>query len=153
VAEPTGRFSIAFDDPTLEWAPTWTRIDDISSSLVASYTIDRGRQYEQDRTDTGRAVVQITDRHGLLDPTNTFGPFYGKIRPLLQAAICRWDPVAESWWTRFRGFIEDFDYVFDPGQKFNRLTVSLVDLFEVLAAIEMLPDGHWGDDPAVVKPG
>lgn len=146
MAAPAGRFSVAFDDPTLKWDVSWTALDQEHPSLVTSYLIDRGRQYELDRTDTGRALVQLADRDGLLDPTNPDGPYYGKLEPLLQAAIARWNPVAGEWDVRFRGFIEDFDYEFDPSQRVNRLTVTLVDLFEILAAIEMLP-GQFGDPP------
>jgi len=152
VADPTGRFLIAFDDPTLEPTPTWTRIDSYPS-LVTSYTIDRGRQYELDRTDTGRATVQVADPEGILDPTNPFGPFWDdgisdtKIRPLLQATLGRWNPVTETWHTRYRGFIEELDYTFDPSQQVNRLTVTLVDIFEILSAVEMVPGGPYPDDP------
>jgi hypothetical protein len=143
MADPVGRFNIAFDDPTLTWAPTWTRLDS-TPNLVASYTIDRGRQYELDQTDTGRATVEITDRDGILDPTNPTGPYYGKIEPLLQAVVQRWNPISSAWRTRFRGFVEDYDYVFDPSQRLNKLVVSLVDLFEILAAVE-LTRPHFGD--------
>jgi hypothetical protein len=143
MADPVGRFNIAFDDPTLTWAPVWTRLDS-TPNLVASYTIDRGRQYELDQTDTGRATVEITDRNGILDPTNPAGPYYGKIEPLLQAVVQRWNPVSSAWRTRFRGFVEDYDYVFDPSQRLNKLVVSLVDLFEILAAVE-LTRPHFGD--------
>jgi hypothetical protein len=149
--DPTGRFLIAFDDPTLEPSPAWTRIDS-HPHLVTSYTIDRGRQYELDRTDTGRATVQVADPTGILDPTNPFGPFWDdtlhdtKIRPLLQATLGRWNPVTETWHTRYRGFIEEMDYDFDPSQQVNRLTVTLVDIFEILSAIEMVP-GSFGDTP------
>jgi hypothetical protein len=142
---PTGRFHLAFGQPTLTWTPTWTRIDSYDS-LVTSYTIDRGRQYELDRTDVGRAVVQIADRNGILDPTNSSGPFYGQIQPLLQALVCRQNPVTGSWYTRFRGFVEELDYSFDPSQRVNRLELSLVDIFEFLSAIEMFP-GSFGVTP------
>jgi hypothetical protein len=135
----------------LTWAPTWTRIDS-HPSLVASYTIDRGRQYELDRTDTGRATVAINDTHGILDPTNPDGPYYGKIEPLLQAIICRWNPVTDVWWSRFRGFIEDYDYVFDPSQQVNQLQLTLVDIFEILSAVEMQP-GEFGDTPPTGSEG
>src|SRR5262249_32185711 len=123
-------------------------------SLVTSYQIDRGRQYELDRTDTGRATVQILDTQGILDPTNPSCPFYGKIRPLLQATIGRQNPVSGVWYTRYRGFIEDWDYVFDPSQRINRLEISLVDMFELLSSIEMYPDdfGHH-PYPSWVSPG
>lgn len=133
---PAGRVLIALDDPTLTWSPTWTRFDS-HPNLITSYSIDRGRQFELDRTDTGRATVQIADRAGLLDPTNTSGPYYGKLEPLLQVMLGRWNPITGVWHTRFRGFIEDFNYVVDPSQKVSRLELSLVDLFEILSAIEM----------------
>jgi hypothetical protein len=137
---PDGRFLVAFDDGTLTWDPVWTALDQEHPSLVTSYTIDRGRQFELDRTDTGRATVEIADRDGLLDPTNPAGPYYGKIEPLLPAMIGRRNPVDGNWYTRFRGFVEELDYGFDPSQQVNRLAVSLVDLFEIVAAIEMQDD-------------
>lgn len=142
----TGRFSIAFDDPTLEWDPTWTALDQEHNSLVTSYSIDRGRQYELDRTDTGRATVEITDRDGILDPTNPTGPYYGKIEPLLQAGLAAYNPITDNWHSRFRGFIDDLSYDYDPSQRVNKLTVTLVDIFEILNAIEMQP-GEFGDQP------
>lgn len=151
MADPTGRFLIAFDAATLDPSPTWTRIDSYPH-LVTSYTIDRGRQYELDRTDTGRATVTISDKDGILDPTNPFGPFWDsgsastKIRPLLQATIGRRNPMTGDWVTRYRGFIEELDYTFDPSQRFNQLQIGLVDIFEILSAVEMLP-GAFGDTP------
>jgi len=147
---PAGRFLIAFGEDTLEPNPDWTRID-AYTSLLTSYTIDRGRSYELDRTDVGRATVQISDTEGILDPTNTSGPFYGQIEPLLQAMIGRYNPVTDQWVTRFRGFIEEMDYSFDPSQQVNRLTITLVDIFEVVNAVKMWPDvstePSFGDDP------
>lgn len=136
---------IAPDDPTLEPNPTWLRLDD-GYTRVASYTIDRGRQFELDQTDGGRADIAINDVDGVLDPTNSSGPLYGKIEPLMQAGIARYNPVLDEWQPRFRGFISDFDYEFDPSQKVNRLVMSLVDIYEVLESIEMQPSAFG--DPA-----
>ena len=152
MADPAARFQIAFGNDTLDWDVTWISLDDDYPNLITSYTIDRGRQYELDRTDVGRATVEIADKDGVLDPTNPDGPFYGLIEPLLQAAIARRNPINNTWYTRFRGFIEECDYSFDPSQRVNRLTVSLVDLFEVLAAVEMQP-GVFGDSPPTVSAG
>jgi hypothetical protein len=140
---PPGRVLVAFDNPTLVWSPSWTRLD-ATPNLVTSYTIDRGRQFEMDRTDTGRAVVEIADVDGSLDPDS--GLYAGKLEPLRQIMLGRHNPITGTWHTRFRGFIEDYDYVFDPSQKVNRLTISCVDIFEILAAIEMQP-GEFGDPP------
>ena len=118
--------------------------------MVTSYTIDRGRQLEFDRTDTGRATVEIADVDGILDPTNPTGPYYGQIEPLLQAVIQVRNPVDGVWYPRFRGWIDELDYSFDPSQQVNRLTVSMVDIFEMLAAVEMMP-GQFGIPPLTVS--
>jgi hypothetical protein len=150
VAAPTGRFSVAFGNAALDWDAAWTRIDDVPSRLVSS-TIDRGRQYELDRTDAARATVQINDTDGTLDPTNPAGPYYGLIEPLRQAVICARNPVADEWQQRFRGWITDWNYSFDPSQQVNRLQLELTDVFEILGAAEMIPGadfdipgGHYG---------
>jgi hypothetical protein len=148
---PEGRFLLAFDDPALAPNPTWTRIDSVPN-LVTSYTIDRGRQYELDRTDASRATVQIIDPDGILDPTNPGGPYYGKLQPLLQATIGRRNPCTGAWTTRWRGFVEDYAYEIDPSQRLNRLTISLVDLFELLSTAEMHP-GQFGTTPPVESQG
>lgn len=157
---PDGRVLIAFEGPMLTWVPEWTAIDQEYPNLVASYQIDRGRQFELDRTDTGRATVEISDKDGILDPTNTAGPFYGadpsgilKLAPLRQVMLRRYNPVADAWETRFRGFIEDLTYALDPTQKVYRLTMTLVDIFEILSAANMYPgdppgSGGFGDDPS-----
>lgn len=147
----SGRVNFAPDDDALEPNPTWVRLDD-TDNLVASYTIDRGRQFEVDRTDGGRATVVINDVDGILDPTNTGGPYYTKIEPLVQMTLGRWNPVLSEWQTRFRGFIAEYDYAFDSSQQVNRLTLELVDIFEILNAIQMLP-GQFGDSPPPASTG
>lgn len=138
------RVGVAFDDVTLAESPTWTYLTD-TDSLVASFTIDRGRSFELDQTDVGRALVQINDRDGVLDPSNLSGPYYGSIEPLLQIKLDVLNPVTATYSTLYRGFIEDFSYDWDPSQRVNRLALSCVDAFAILAAIEMQPDGSFGD--------
>lgn len=139
------KVELAFADPVLEPDPTWTDLTD-SPNRVASVTIDRGRLYEFDITDTGTATVAINDRDGTYDPNNLDSPYVGQIQPLLQAQISLRDPVADTYTVIFRGFIEDWDYGFDPSQKVNRLTLRLVDGFAILQAIQMNP-GQFGDEP------
>lgn len=146
--------SIAFDDTTLEPDPDWTDITD-NPNFVATIGIDRGRQFELDRTDTSTASIAINDRFGLLDPTNTGGAYFEKIFPLLQVKIDLLNPVTAEYTTIWRGYIEEYDYVWDPSQQINRLTLGCVDAFAILNAIEMVPtpvDGGtglpaFGDDP------
>jgi hypothetical protein len=141
---PSARFSLGFGTGTLDPYPTWTPID-THPNLVTSYSIDRGRAYELDQTDAGHATVQITDPDGILDPTNPAGPYYGQIRPLLHAVLCRQDPVTGLWEERFRGYVEEYSYDIHPSQQVNQLTVSLVDLFEIAGSAEMQP-GQFGAD-------
>ena len=146
--------SLAFGDDTLSPTPTWVRLDDPANpTLVASYQIDRGRPTETQRTDGSTATVAINDRYGVLDPTNPSSPYFGEIEPLLQAAIARWNPVTLEWDTRFRGFVAEYDYAFDPSQEVNQLQLSLVDMFEVLGTIEMFPGGYFGDPPPPASVG
>lgn len=137
---------IALDDATLEPDPTWTDLT-ATDNLVGAAQIDRGRSYELDRTDTSTATVQINDVDGVLDPTNTTGPYFNKIEPLLQVRLSLLNPVTDEVTCVYRGYIEDFDYVFDPSQRVNQLTMSLVDAFAILTAIEMQADGTFGDSP------
>lgn len=155
------KVSVAFNDVTLEPSPSWTDLT-ATDNLVAGYTIDRGRQFEFDKTDTGTATVKIFDQQGVLDPTNSAGPYYGLLEPLLQIKIELWDPVASAYSTRFRGFIEDFDYTILPfvhqdagGDTVGvtTLQISCVDIFEILTAIEMQPDGSFGDTPPAQSTG
>ena len=136
---PTARFQIAFGQPSLAIDPDWTNLD--SQVSVAEYTIDRGRGYELDRCDTGRATVLLSDKTGKLDPTN---PSDLGIEPLQQARLAIWNPVLSDWYTRFRGFVEAIEIEFHPSQKVNFATVSLVDIFEVVSAVEMYP-GKFGE--------
>lgn len=155
------RIGVAFPDGVggnlaLDPSPIWTHLTD-GSSRVASYSIDRGRQFEFDKTDAGTATININDRDGTLDPTNSAGPYFGKLEPLLQIKIDLWNPVALEYQTRFRGWIEDFNYDVAPFTHqvadestvgLTRLQINCVDIFEILTAIEMQPDGSFGDDPS-----
>jgi len=150
-----GRFHLAFDSTTLEPNPVWTRLDDVFPNLVVRYSIDRGRSYEMDRTDAGRATVEINDTEGILNPLNESSPFWSgdetgvtKIRPLLQALICRRNPVTGEWNTRFRGFVDSYDLEFDSSQVVNRMTISLTDLFSILGKVEMTV-GQFGQSTTI----
>ena len=142
MAPPTARFQIAFAQPALDDDPTWTDMDD--QLRVAEYTIDRGRTFELDRVRHRPGHGHPPDTEGLLDPTNPTDDL--GIQPLLQARLALWNPVLEDWYTRFRGFIEAVESDFDPSQLVNRVTISLVDIFELVSVIEMHP-GHFGTTP------
>jgi hypothetical protein len=141
-------FSIAFSDPMLEPDPEWTRIDDWSG-LVASYSIRRGRVDEMQKTGTGTAVVELNDREGFFDASNSFSPFFEAGIDGKQAGLALWNPVDEEWVTIFRGFIEGYQYEIEPSGVVTRIQVELVDALDYLAGVELSPEtaGHPGDAP------
>src|SRR5215471_3863375 len=104
MAAPLG-VSVAFGDNALTANPAWTRLDNPAGyNLVRSWTIDRGRSSELDKTQTGIAEVTfIPDKAGMLDPTKTSGPFSSggvtQVDPMRQAAIALQNPVTGSWYT------------------------------------------------------
>lgn len=155
--EPAGRFSIGFDANTLDFDVEWTHLDQVHPNLITSYSIDRGRQFELDRTDGGRASVEVIDPEGILDPTSIASPYYGLLEPLLPARLGRRNPVTGEWYDRFRGFVEAFDYTLDPSQRYGRLTMTLVDIYEILQSIEMelgpTTPPAFGDQPPPTKAG
>lgn len=138
------KVEIAFDDGALVASPTWTDVTALEDNLVAGYDLRRGREFELDFTDTGEYSIRVKDRNGTLDPTNSSGALYGKIEPDLQIQVSLWNPVASSWSSRFRGWIEDFDYDLDPSQRIHQLTITCYDIFALLTEIEMQP-GEFGD--------
>lgn len=147
MADPLG-VSIAFDAATLDPDPAWTRIDTLSGCRVRGWQIDRGRPTEFDKTDTGTAVVQIVDRAGLFDPTNTGSPYNNKIRPGKQAAVALHNPVNDTWHTLFRGFVESWRYRLDPTRQYMEIELQLVDGFAILSRSEL----RVGEDGALPLP-
>jgi hypothetical protein len=148
-----GRVQLAFDETSpLVWAPAWTNLDQ-HPNLISQFTIDRGRAYELDQTDGGRATIDVTDPTGLLDPTNPAGPYFGKIEAGVQVRLQAWDPERDVWEPRFRGWISDMDYEYDPSQQFaGRLQIEATDIFDWLGNQQMLP-GKYGNPPPADSEG
>ena len=123
-------------------SPTWQRID--TTYNVQSFAIDRGRQNEMGRADTGTATVELVDRVGAFDPTNSGGAFYN-LGPGDQARIELQNPVTTTWKTLFRGFVASVQWVPYRREDHANVTLELVDGLAVLAACEMAPNGSFGD--------
>lgn len=143
---------IAFDDTTLQSTPTWTRLDS-THGFVAGYTIRRGRQTELEQTDTGTATIELNDISGVVDPTNTGGPHFGDIQPGKQAALALRNPVTDTWTTLFRGHVDDFRYEIHPSQVVTRVQVALVDAFDFLSRVEVVPGLFGNTLPTEVEAG
>ena len=121
--------------------------------LANGWRIDRGRNYELDRTATGTASIGIVDTSGLLDPTNTGGPFYGTIDPMRPAAIALQHPVTGVWHTLFRGYAANYVFDIDISENVINGEIQCVDGMDLLAAIEVVPDQVGDTLTADVEPG
>lgn len=143
------RVSIALDQGALVADPDWTDITALAPNLVAGYDLKRGREYELDQTDTGSYSIQVKDKTGTVDVTNSLSIGFGDDIPLgpdLQMLVELWNPVTAEWSTRFRGWIDSFSYDLDPSARINFLNIAAYDIFALLTRIEMQP-GQFGDQP------
>lgn len=136
------RFSIAFDDNWNVESPTWTRID--TAAPVLSCRVDRGRVFETDRIDPGRASVTFVDKTGAWDPMNAAGTYYGKCVPRRQAKLELVNPGDASVNSIFRGYVSGWRFNPYPTEDWIYVTVELVDGLAVLAETELMPDGTFG---------
>ena len=137
---------IAFGDATLAPNPSWTRIDDPNNiGVVQGWNVDRGRNKELDKNQTGTATIDVIDKTGVLDPTNPGSPFVDNINPMKQAAIALRNPVTNAWSTIYRGFSDwEFEISSDTGFKAIKTTIECEDAFDLMSALEMTPGNHYG---------
>jgi hypothetical protein len=144
--DPPHGICVAFDDNALEPNPTWTRLDDPQGYRVAaSFELKRGRDTEFDRVGPGQVTLKLVDTSGVLDPTNTSSPLFGKLKPNLQAAVARWNPATGEWSGRFRGFVKKWGpYELDESGNMATMGLELIDAFDYIGRIEMTP-GDFGD--------
>lgn len=111
---------------------------------VSEIRIDRGRQGEFAKTDTGTAEIDVNDIASLLDPLNAASIYYDKLVGK-QTAVSEWDPVELEWKQQFQGVIDEITFNVDPSGVVTRTTVRCVDRFDYLASIELVPGGSYGD--------
>ncbi len=88
----------------------------------------------------------MVDQDGIMDPTNTGGPFYGTLDPMKPAAIALQNPVDDTWSTLFTGFTSSYEFAVEVAATTTQVTVELVDAFAIFATVELTPGQH-GDTP------
>ena len=145
----SGRVLVAFDDNWDVESPTWTRLDEQTGYEVQQFSIDRSRESEFDKTGTGEATVQIIDYSGAFDPTYSSGTFFGKMDPMRQVMLQRYDPIAGTWYSRFRGFVSRWTYQLLPKENALLVTIECKDGLGVLATAELMTGQHGDPAPAV----
>ena len=117
---------------------------DISSIILRS-SIRRGRNRILNKFEAGTAVVEIKDDTGDWNPTNTTGPYYGKLVPLRKIRIFA-DYEGVRYYL-FSGFITSYDTTFAIGtDEVSRVILQCVDGFRLLnnAAITTVLDTGAG---------
>lgn len=134
-----GRVLIALAAGRLDWSPTWTRVDSIDG-LVAGYDINRGRQTEEDTTDTSTAVVYLNDQWGYFDPGNGGSSFAGYLGKQILLQV--WDPCADEWVQQTRMWIDRVDFDINPNTRsgesiLSNVQLNCVDIFGLLSRLRM----------------
>jgi len=159
MAGATEGIRIAFNSQAFDPSPTWVRVDGgvglspNASQSTYTWTIDRGRQFQLDATQTGTATIGLYDTTGRFDATNVNGPFFGEIGPMRQVNIQLQNPVNNAFYSLFTGFTESWDYSFpDPqNSRFMEVTVNCVDGFDPLSRAMLPPDNSGTTTFAPIK--
>ncbi|MGW1859359.1 hypothetical protein [Streptomyces collinus] len=87
-----------------EWGPAWTaagaavpstRWVNLIDRTLSQASARRGKQYELDQPQAGEYGITLGSQDGALDPTNTAGPWAGKIQPYQPyRRRAQWPPTA-----------------------------------------------------------
>lgn len=131
--------SIAPDDTLITPSPTWERLDDgVTGLRVSSIRVRSGKSSAFEQTGTGTCEVVFKDRLGVLDPTNSGSPYFGKLlsRPF---AVAIRNPVTDVWWPLFRGAVDDAGYAITRSQTHEETAIVAVDAFDYFANFELIP--------------
>jgi hypothetical protein len=108
--------------------------------LVSGFDISRGKQTEEDTTDTSTAVVYVNDRQGYFDPHNSGSDFAGYLgkQILLQVR----NPVTGNWVQQARMWVDHVDFDINPATRdgtsiLSNVQLHCIDIFGLLARLEM----------------
>jgi len=100
------------------------------TQYVQSVSINRGKSREQNFFTAGNATVVFHNDSRVFDPFYISSPYYGNVLPRKEVVI------KTSSVTQFTGFIDDWDFNYELGNK-SFATISCVDAFLQLTANEL----------------
>lgn len=143
IPDPIEGVAVAWDDDWNEEAPSWSRLDDNPGYRVQEFEIDRGRDYEMDTTDTGRAIIRLKDKVGDFDPTNVASALAEKLDPGKPAGIGLWNPVASRFNTIFRGNVASITSTLHRTKRWMDVEIELVDGLNQAARMELVPEAPF----------
>ena len=110
--------------------------------MVNLVAIRRGRNRLLDQFDAGTCTVQLTDTTGLFDPDN--GTYADEILPMRQLQVSA--TYGATNYTLYSGFIDEWDYTYQPGENAAFMTIKAIDSFRLLnlSRITSVTDGTAG---------
>ena len=111
---------------------------------VAEYTIDRGRSYELDRVRHGPGDDHDPRHRGRARPDQSRQPLLGRDRAAEAGAARALEPGHRGLVHPLSRLRRELRVRVRPSQLVNTVTISLVDIFELVSAMEMHP-GKFGD--------
>jgi hypothetical protein len=148
---PTVRFELSLADPGLD--PVW--IDE--TPYLRSFSTDRGRDNELDRSRAGQATLLVDNRDGRYVPSNTAGAHYPSMRATRRVRLTSEAATGTTAFSvgssfvgstdvlggggtvlyyLFSGFIEDWPQTWDKGGREASATIHAVDGFIALSLAE-----------------
>jgi len=120
-----------------------TQVVEITDTVTRIST-RRGRDRVFNTFNPGSASIQFNDLTGDFNPDNAAGPYYGQIVPMCQVR-CSATYSGNAYYL-FTGYVTAWDWTWDPGAQFGRVTISAVDGFHALnlLTIDSVPGGAAG---------
>ena len=120
-----------------------TQVVEITSDVTRMNT-RRGRDRVFNTFNPGSATVQFNDLTGDFNPDNAAGPYYGDIVPMCQIRLSA--TYSGNTYYLFTGYVTSWDWTWDLGAQFGRVTINAVDGFHALNLLEIdtVPTGTAG---------
>lgn len=120
----------------------WNTIATSTTQGLISGTINRGRQFELDRIETGTASFTVLNTARNFDPDNTAGAYYPNLLPLRRVRLSAvYNATTYYLW---HGFIESIKQNPVLGDHAATVTIDCVDGFEFLNLYSLSPSRAHG---------
>lgn len=134
LTKPSVVYEVAFSSPPLTVNPAW---NDLSVRLrdAGGLKTTRGRAYEYDRTETGTAQAQLSNRDAALSPANTSSPF----NPLKSTRPVRARLQYDQTYPLFYGISEGYPQAYPSYGKDALVELAAADLFYALNRARFTP--------------
>ena len=107
-------------------------------------SVRRGRDDIFSSYKNGTATIQFRDFTGRFNPENTSSDLFGEILPFRQVRIFA---NADDRYQIFAGWVQSWDWRYQPGQQYAVVNVACTDSFRLfkLASIDSIPGASAGD--------